>query len=259
MTLWRHAAGQSTGSAHERLQKPCQDRFRCGTVDQHATLIAVVADGAGTAEHAHVGAEIAVDTMWNVAQLGVKAGRRDLDAVFREGAALARQRILEAAAERQAGVRDLACTLLAVAIAPLGGAAFQLGDGAIVTTERDAQWRCVFWPQKGEYANSTSFLSDENALEKAEVRRLGDDILDVALFSDGLEQLAIHFASRSAHAPFFRGMFAPLWALGGAGESVSLSRDVNTLLASALVRARTDDDATLVMATRRTDREFAGR
>jgi hypothetical protein len=251
MTRWRYAAGQATGSAHERTQKPCQDRFRGGTVEEHATLIAVVADGAGTAEHAHVGAEIAVDTVWNVAQLGVKAGRRDLDSVLREGATLARQRILEAATDRQAKPRDLACTLLAVVLAPLGGAALQIGDGAIVLTEKDAEWRCVFWPQKGEYANSTFFLSDEQALTQAEVKRLSDDVLDVALFSDGLEQLAIHFASRRAHAPFFKAVFAPLQALTAAGEAQSISRDLNTLLASAPVRARTDDDATLVMATRR--------
>jgi hypothetical protein len=251
MTLWRFAAGQATGSAHEKLHKPCQDRFRVCTVDSGVTLIAVVADGAGTAEHAHVGAEIAVETLCSVAQLGARAGRRDLDAVLREGARLARQRIVEAAADRKAAPRDLACTLLAVVLAPMAGAALQIGDGAIVSGAGD-QWRCVIWPQKGEYANTTFFLSDEHALANAEVVMLGDEVQDIALFSDGLEQLAIHFGSRSAHAPFFRSVFAPLQAQIAAGESAKISRDLTQLLASAPVRARTDDDATLVLATRRT-------
>jgi len=250
MTFWRFAAGQATGSAHERLGKPCQDRHRCQTVEDHRVLIAVVCDGAGTAEFAHIGAEIAVDTLSSVAQLGVRAGRKDLDAVLREAATLARQRLVEAAVNRQVRPRDLACTALAVILTPMSGAALQIGDGAIVIAEREQAWRCVFWPQKGEYANSTFFLSDERAVENASVRMLGDDVSEVALFSDGLEQLALHFASRSAHAPFFRSLFAPLRAVTESGESQKLSGDLNTLLASAPVRARTDDDATLVLACR---------
>ena len=251
MMLWRYAAGQSTGSAHERLGKPCQDRHRCENIDANQVLIAVVCDGAGTAEFAHVGAEIAVDTIGSVARLGVRAGRQDLDAVLREGATLARERLVEAAADRQVKPRDLACTALAVIFTPMSGAALQIGDGAIVIAERDADWRCVFWPQKGEYANTTFFLSDEQAVARAEVKLLGDDVKEVALFSDGLEQLALHFASRSAHAPFFRSVFAPLRAVEQGGESEKISADLNTLLVSAPVRARTDDDATLVLACRR--------
>ena len=249
--LWRYAAGQATGSAHEKLRKPCQDRFRCSTVDSHATLIAVVADGAGTAEFAHLGAEIAVDTVSSVASLGARAGRKDLGEVLREGASLAHQRILEAAAERQASPRDLACTLLAVICAPLGGAALQIGDGVIVAAERQSEWRPVIWPQKGEYANTTYFLTDAQSLADAEVVSLSDDVQDIALMSDGLEQLAVHFATRSAHGPFFRSMFSPLQSLEAGGEAAPLSQSLDDLLASGQVRARTDDDATLVLATRR--------
>ena len=53
MTAWRFAAGQATGSAHEKLGKPCQDRFACCVEEDGQTLIAAVSDGAGTAEHAH--------------------------------------------------------------------------------------------------------------------------------------------------------------------------------------------------------------
>jgi hypothetical protein len=251
MSLWRFAAGQSTGSSHEKLGKPCQDRFVCTTEEAHTTLIAVVADGAGTAEHAHVGAEIAVSTVSSVAQLGVRAGRRDYPEILREGATLARQRLVEAATDRKLPPRDLACTLLAVILAPTGGGALQIGDGVIVIGDRPLTWRWVFWPQKGEYANTTFFLSDAAALAKAEVQDLSDDIVDVALMSDGLEQLALHFASRKAHDPFFRSVFTPLHAEGADGESARLSQGLTTLLGSAAVRARTDDDASLVIATRR--------
>lgn len=249
--LWRYAAGQATGTAHEKLGKPCQDRFVSTTVDAHGTMIAVVADGAGTAEHAHIGAEIAVTTVSSIAQLAARAGRRDFTDVLREGATLARQRILEAAADRELVPRDLACTLLAVIVAPMGAAALQIGDGVIVVGDKPLSWRWVFWPQKGEYANTTYFLSDEQALARAEVQVLDDGVLDVALMSDGLEQLAVHFASRKAHDPFFRPVFAPLHAEREDGESTRLSQGLAALLASPPVRQRTDDDVTLVIATRR--------
>lgn len=224
----------------------------CLMSEDFTTLIAVVADGAGTAELAHIGADIAVGIVSTVAQLGVRAGRCDFDEVLREGANLARTRLIEVAQERGMPPRDLACTLLAVIVAPLGGAALQIGDGAIVVGER-AQWRCVFWPQKGEYANSTFFLSDERALANAEVASLGDDVHDVALLSDGLEPLALQFASRTAHEPFFRSVFAPLAPLATHGESAPHSQGLSAMLDSAAVRSRTDDDATLVLATRRAD------
>ncbi len=77
--------------------------------------------------------------------------------ILREGAALARQRLVEAAADRQLAPRDLACTLLAVILAPMGGGALQIGDGVIVIGDKPLAWRWVLWPQKGEYANTTLF------------------------------------------------------------------------------------------------------
>jgi len=249
--LWRYASGQSTGSSHEKSGKPCQDRMACATADADATLIAVVADGAGTADLSHVGAEIAVATMSSVAQLGLHAGRKDYDEILREGATLARQRLIEAATDKKVQPRELACTLLAVIVAPIGGGALQIGDGVIVIGEQPLEWRWVFWPQKGQYANTTFFLSDEKALAKAEVALLPDEVMDVALMSDGLEPLALHLATRKAHEPFFRTVLAPLHAATHQGDAPQLSSGLSTMLGSPAVRSRTDDDATLVIATRR--------
>jgi hypothetical protein len=247
--MWRFAAGQATGTSHEKLNLPCQDRIFCSVVDD--TLIAVIADGAGTAGHAHQGAEIAVWTVSAMAQLGVRAGRKDYEHVLREAASVARERLVEAANERGVAVRSLACTLLAIIVAPIGGAALQIGDGVIAIGEKPLEWRCVFWPQKGEYANTTNFLSDEASLAKAEVATLPDEALDVALMSDGLEALAVSFANRNAYAPFFKTAFAPLHACNGMDEIAALSQSLAAMLASPAVRARTDDDASLILATRR--------
>ena len=249
--MWRFAAGQITGTSHEKLNLPCQDRMVCSVLEGEDSLIAVVADGAGTAGLAHHGAEIAVWTVSSIAQLGVRAGRKDYAEVLREGVVLARQRLTEATAERNCSLRDLACTMLAVIVAPIGGAALQIGDGAIVIGEQHPAWRTVFWPQKGEYANTTFFLTDDIALARAAIANLPDETLDVAVFTDGLEPLALQFSTQKAHEPFFRTAFAPLHACTAPGESTSLSQSLTNMLTSPPVRARTDDDATLILATRR--------
>jgi hypothetical protein len=249
--MWRFAAGQATGSAHEKLKTPCQDRFACVAMREEATLIAAMSDGAGSAPLAHIGAELAVTTLTSIVQFGVRAMRNDYEQVLRDGAALARKRVLEAAAERAVSPRDLACTLLAVIAAPVGGAALQIGDGVIVVRDLGSAWRWMFWPQKGEYANATYFLTDDAALSEAQVSQLPHEVQDVALTTDGLEGLALHYASRSAHEPFFRTAFASVHAAEGDGELSVLSAALSDFLRSPPVRTRTDDDTSLILATRR--------
>ena len=251
--LWRYASGQSTGSSHEKLGKPCQDRMACATADADATLIAVVADGAGTAELAHIGAEIAVATVSSVAQLGVRAGRDDYQDILREGAALARQRLVEAAAERKAdAARSRLHACWPSSSRRSAAARCRSATASSSSASNRSRWRWVFWPQKGEYANTTFFLSDEKALANAEVAALPDEVQDVALMSDGLEPLAVQFATRTAHEPFFRTVLAPLHAATRQRRSGGALDGPPTLLASPAVRSRTDDDASLVIATRRT-------
>ena len=165
-------SGQSTGSSHEKLGKPCQDRMACATLDAEPRSSRWWPMAPEPPELAHIGAEIAVATVSSIAQLGVRAGRNDYQDILREGAALARQRLVGSGGRKESSQpRDLACTLLAVIVAPIGGGALQIGDGVIVIGEQPLSWRWVFWPQKGEYANTTFFLSDENALAKPKWRR----------------------------------------------------------------------------------------
>lgn len=249
--MWKVVTGQATGSAHEKLRVPCQDRLACILSHEHAAFIAAVADGAGSASLAHIGAGLAVEVITAISQLGVRAGRHDLDRVLWDGASLARTRIFEEAAARGVPARELACTLLAVIATPAGGAALQIGDGVIVVRELGEAWRWLFWPQKGEYANSTFFLTDDTALDEVKITPLPYDVQDIAMLSDGLESLALHYATRTAHAPFFQGAFASVYSSQELGELVGLSASLSNFLGSPAIRARTDDDVSLVLATRR--------
>lgn len=73
---------------------------------------------------------------------------------------------------------------------------------------------------------------------------------EVALLSDGLQRLALHYQTRTAHAAFFKPMLA---TLRDASEDAleSLSARLEDYLSSPAVNERTDDDKTLVLASRR--------
>lgn len=249
---WRFAAASATGSSHVSSGLPCQDAWRvavCPSGPGRGALVAAAADGAGTAAHSDVGARAAVDGVVLAAleRLGAKRriDARDLRDLLFE----ARERVLDAARALDAPLREFACTLL-VAIMMRQGAVFaQIGDGAIVVRDGDG-WRCVFWPKHGEYANATTFLTDEDGVDNAQFDTVEAAPTDIALFTDGLERLVLETEAQRPHGPFFDAMFAPMHASVIAGNDDALSLDLAAYLASPAVLERTDDDTTLILATR---------
>ncbi len=77
-----------------------------------------------------------------------------------------------------------------------------------------------------------------------------EEIEEIALFSDGLQMAALHYPSRTAHSPFFRSFLEPLRA-EPFGRSERLSSALARFLGTPEVNARTDDDKSLIIATRR--------
>ena len=79
-----------------------------------------------------------------------------------------------------------------------------------------------------------------------------DDKLDeLAIFSDGIENLVLHKASRSVQQSFFQSMIQPVRKTEATGLDQELSKGLRRYLASSAICERTDDDKTLVLATRR--------
>ena len=104
--------------------------------------------------------------------------------------------------------RDYACTFLGAVIGPRIAAFLQIGDGAIViadTEDGNDGHTWVVWPQHGEFANSTFFITMENASQIMEFdRREASDersfIRELVMFSDGLERFDPRHAG--PHRPF---------------------------------------------------------
>ena len=158
--------------------------------------------------------------------------------------------IVHAAGREGLAIREFACTLISAIVSPTHAVFLQVGDGAIVIRPRGDDWTYVFWPQHGEYINTTVFITDPAALLRFEYSSRPDLIDEVAVFSDGIEALVLHYASQTVHAPFFDGVFPAVRALPHPGWNEELSAKLMAYLASPVICDRTDDDKTLLLASR---------
>jgi hypothetical protein len=151
------------------------------------------------------------------------------------------------ARERGVAVNDLACTLLGVIAAPDVMVAAQIGDGAIVVPGTEPErYAVAFWPQHGEYANTTNFVTQKNASDIVEVLTL-PPVHAFAMFSDGLERLILNEAAHSVHAPAIQPIVD--WARTEADPGVR-ARALTAYLTSEHINRRSDDDKSLVIAVR---------
>ena len=248
--MWRRIAQSLQGSSHAADDSPCQDSFSLRVLGDEAnhTFLACVADGAGSAEHSEVGSAIVCNTIVECAEAFLVAGGQ-LENLARQDVlrwcAEARARIEREASGFNCEVRELASTLCAAIVAPTRSCFFQIGDGAMIL-RRSGVYGVVFWPQSGEYANSTNFLTSHHLDSQLEFLSIDAACNDIALMTDGLERLALRFDSQTPHEPFFDPFFR---ALRATDDFTGLNDALQTFLGSQPVRERSDDDKTLILAS----------
>lgn len=183
------ACARIVGRSHATSNTPCQD-FAAGRRKPHMAAVAL-ADGAGSRAKSDVGAETAVRT-------SLRLVLTQFDSLFegaKRDAAKARWNIhqcliqeLEAAARRHnCNVSDLASTLLFVACKDRRFLACHLGDGVIAQSSLAGQITVLSKPENGEFANTTSFVTDRDAVEKIRLYYGEGDALPsgFVLMSDG--------------------------------------------------------------------------
>ena len=254
---WRVLAQSAIGSSHLRENLPCQDMCAAAVLHDaqgHAVLALVASDGAGSACRAQEGARLVSDLFMEQARDHVAAGTGAGALTLSQATEWVRRiakGIREHAESLNLVPRDLASTLVGIIADRSGLAGFQVGDGAIVLAS-GLEYRPLFWPERGQYANMTHFVSDEDAtdhLQFAVEREVADEI---AVLTDGLQSLALNYAAKSAHAPFFAPLFIPIRDAVSSEAVQSLAEPLAHFLSSASLERRTDDDKTLILATRRT-------
>jgi Protein phosphatase 2C len=254
---WRYAYASVTGTSHAKNGSVCQDAGSCRVVEAAgggSVLLAMASDGAGSARRSDEGAALAIELFF--AEFGAACREHGIAAINR-GFVLTWLRKLRrriAARAARAGIRsgEFACTALAAVVADERALFFQIGDGAIVISARHdlCDYRWVFWPQHGEFANTTNFVTQRHASRAVEVAVHEGPIDEIAIFTDGIERLVLDLGAKTAHAPFFRPLFR--WLASSAPAATGeASPPIAQYLGSKQVCDRTDDDKTLILATRR--------
>jgi hypothetical protein len=257
---WRIVEASTVGTSHSEAGEVCQDECFATTFltpNDQEYFLGILSDGAGSASHGKDGAELAcrigVKTIEECVRKATFQLRCSLPTIA-EWVFMIRQHLCEIAEAKGIQPRDLACTLLGALVSNKLAAFFQIGDGAIVVRDCD-ELRPVFWPESGEYANMTRFVTDDDAMAhlhtKLWVSSFPSSVPDeIAMFSDGLQRLALVYQSQTVHKPFFESMFTKL-RKADLRTCDLFSDQLAHFLNSAKINERTDDDKTLVLATRR--------
>jgi len=253
---WRYVAASVVGTSHEKLGNICQDANDCQVrllPNGEKVFVAAVADGAGSAVRGGEGAARACSVFLSLVSEHLSSGN-SVEQISLETAQSwinVIQNALKTEAESASlDHREFACTLLGFVAGQSCTACLQVGDGVIVVADSEERvYGHVFWPDRGEYANTTHFVTEEQAVEHLQFAAVQRHIVEAALLTDGLQNLALNYQQHAAHEPFFKGLFAPLNAVGE-GRCDELSRSLTEFLSSQRVNEKTDDDKTLVLASR---------
>lgn len=240
---WTVIGAAVRGASHIREGKPCQDAV--GWWQGDGLLVAACADGAGSAARSHEGSSAAVEAAIERARA---AAARD-SAVGREASALvrrcmraARAEVRRVAADANARPRVFATTLTLCVATNESVCLAQIGDG--VTCVRTATGVCSpFPPQRGSYANETTFITAGRRLPHAMLASYAAfDVEGFCLSSDGLKMIITkNVRTGEPFEPFFADVFG-FASRGGSSEGLA------TFLEK--VEDRTEDDKSLVLAIR---------
>lgn len=246
--MWRVIGKSIVGTSHLKGRLPCQDYsdyLRC-QFGGESVLIVGVSDGAGSAALSHLGSQETVSTLLRQAASCERPladiSREDVQGWF--GNSLAH--LKSVAENEQIEVKDLACTALLAVLGETHALFAQIGDGAWIA-ETNGIFGAVTWPQNGEFANETKFLTSPDALDSIQFQKCSFPLTAVAGFTDGIQSLALNLGARSVHIPFFQPMFG---ALRDCDDETSLLSPLISFLSSDQVNERTDDDKTIVLARR---------
>jgi len=257
---WRVVRASVQGTSHAKTGQPCQDSSSVGEDAPQGIFVAAVADGAGSAELSADGSRIAAHAATRMAarltRLHVQPFYEGvLEEILNDAVRYARKELASEAHRQKKALKDFATTLIVAICAPEITGAAQIGDGAMVTVDKrlqhddeDRGYTLFSAPQRGEYANTTNFITSDNWQASLEIRTRHGGVRQVAMFTDGIQSIALNAVSgNTPHSPFFDPLFRCLERqvdYEDAGDSLA------AFLSSPKVTARADDDLTLLLAVR---------
>lgn len=252
---WRVARASVAGQSHIDSNTECQDRLACQTIDskEGEILIAAVADGAGSTSEGQRGAEIACDFFVEQITAFLDSGNATLSSLSEEFGKHwikhFQETVEEIAKKSKKEIREFSTTLVAAVVGEKAAVFFQVGDGGAVFSASGASQSYKFGvePVDAEYINMTDFLTDDEAVENLRFAVIEESVEDLILFSDGIYAVAVNYQENKPHEPFLMPMIAPL---RNGSEVNGLNEKLEKFLASPKLNEKTDDDKTIILASR---------
>jgi hypothetical protein len=277
---WQVVAAAVTGTGHISAGQDCQDAF-CVSTSIEDCLVAVLADGAGSASCGGKGAEaivlgltlhlenvikqmpaVAMEDLvefWQPHVINAIASvRASLEGVCRELNDCANRdqssdtrlpSTARLAAHDQAhSLSDFHATVVGAIVANDGGVFFHIGDGvAVATAIDDLKGYIVSEPRNGETAEQTFFFTEPNWRENLRFVGFGPEHDLFVLLSDGAMTFAMAPRYEGLHPPFIHPINQYLRKKTDNHGAIALR---NTLDSQA-ARDITHDDKTMIWAYRR--------
>jgi serine/threonine protein phosphatase PrpC len=255
--VWKAISRSVIGTYHQQTGLPCQDYGNYTSLTHNQEIIVgAVADGAGSAKYANIGAKLAVEKVLNCfreinnnspqkkfTNQPLKKG--EIEQVFKILCQEVIKALQDQAEQKGYQFQDLACTLLVFIATPEWLGAMQIGDGfMVVRLKDDDQYQLLFEPDKGEFANETTFITSSNALEEMQVKVLFGRQAFICAATDGLERVAIRLSDWTAFAPFFKPLEQYLEETENPETEAQYLMD---FLKSERLNAKTTDDKTLLL------------
>ncbi len=187
--MWHMVNYAQIGRGHIRKKIPCQDKTVARQVGDIYLL--GLADGAGSAKFSHFGAETTLSALSDY----IAASNNFAELINDNDGIQVRSKVLSCivnaltakATELNCDIKDLASTLLFVAIKQNQFMLFHLGDG-VIGVRKSSGLKTASKPDNGEFANSTVFTTSKNALKHMKIfKGTTDDIYGFVFMSDGTE------------------------------------------------------------------------
>ncbi|WP_413164266.1 PP2C family serine/threonine-protein phosphatase [Capilliphycus salinus ALCB114379] len=247
---WQIVSASVRGTSHEKWDLPCQDAH-CYQRLSNDILIVAVADGAGSAKLSEIGSKIAVETAVNTLAQTLSSPSSQPEEInwqerLIETLNAAKMAVQAEAEVQEVEIRELATTLIVTLATSDFVAVAQVGDGAAVVEDKTGKIEAITQPEQGEYLNETKFLIGFDAVETAQIRVWEGEPAHLAVFSDGLQMLALKMPAGTPHKPFFSPLFH---FISTVTDETEAQEQLESFLRSPRVTQRTDDDLTLILAT----------
>lgn len=250
--MWKAIGKSIAGTSHIAVNKPCEDAlsFTVATNDkEEEALLCCISDGAGSASHAATASNLVATRATELLERTIRENQITEATVYKVAETIYDE-LQQMASENNTPISEFAATMLACVITPRTSAFLQIGDGAIVRKNETGNYHLIWWPQTGEYHNTTFFLVDDEHMPNLKVLITDEPTAEVALLTDGLQMLALSVETQNAYQPFFEGLFAPLRHATDKDKISLLNGKLKEWLNSPAINNRTDDDKTLFLATR---------